>query len=392
MSDGQAVSADGAVDRGERGRPGVMVGAVALALVVSATVAVVRGSRPETPPADGPVPPAPTEVEPGGPPTPADLIAGFRGTIAVAVSGAESEEARVLTWPSGEPSPHVTLLGGVTRLSFDAAGAWVAGLDPAPGPTGTGRLYVGRTGGRLLPLTRPVSGFSWHDTAPGQLAFALDLPVRAEVHVVDLRLGGTVALPVDPLGRSVLSAWGDWGFALTVPDPSRLSTSIIDRDGRLVIGSLPGEPLGVVSGTEVAFTPRPGDRLRADAPRRGFLVEASEGIVTYPSWSRPGAIPVALAVPPAGGWLAIHSVIAPSDGGPGSLVLIGPGGKSIELSMDGAVDGFAWDPSGRWLVTATATGGSIRVAVVDTRTGDVVHLPDAGPAAGAIEDVAVIPG
>lgn len=392
MSEGQAVSADGAADRGERRRPGPPVGAVAIALVVVAAVAVVRGSRPEPPPSDGSVPPAPTEVERSGLSTPADLVPGFVGTIAVAVSAGEPGTARMLTWQAEEPAPHVTMLGGVTRLSFDAAGAWVAGLDQAPGPDGTGRLYVGRTGGRLLPLTRPVSGFSWHDSTPGQLAFALDLPTGGEIHVVDLRLGGTVTMPAAPLGSSVLSAWGDWGFALTEPDPAVLSTSILDRDGRLVVDGLPGEPLGLVDGVAVAFTPRPGDRLRADAPRRGFLVDPSRGAVTYPAWSSPGDIPVAMAAPPGGGWLAVRSEPAPSDGGPGSLLVLGPGGESIAINTTDPVGGIAWDPTGRWLITATAAGGSLRIAVIDTRTGDVVELPDAGPASGEIQDVAVIPG
>jgi len=106
------------------------------------------------------------------------------------VSGGEAGAARILTWQAEEPSPHVTAIDGLTGLSFDAAGAWVAGVDPVPGPDGAGRLYVGRTGGRLLPLTRPVSGFSWHDSTAGQLAFALDLPAGGEINVVDLRLGG----------------------------------------------------------------------------------------------------------------------------------------------------------------------------------------------------------
>lgn len=368
--------------------------ALAGVLVVAAVVAVSglwRGEESSLPDAGPDLPRPPTPVDSAGPLTPAGLIQGLRGTIAIAVSE-DAESARIVTWDVTEPAARSIRVDGATRLSFDASGGWVAGLAPSAGIPGTGRLYVGRTGGLLLPLTRPVRGFSWHDTSPAQMAFALDLPSGGEIHQVDLRLGGTVTVDVPALEGSVLTAWGDWGFALTATDPARQSTAILDPEGRSLIEGLPGGPVGAVGASEVAFAPRPADRLRSDAPRRGFLVDTTRGVVTYPSWSGPGDIPVTVAVPPGGGWLAALSEPAPSDGRTRSILLVGPSGETIDIAATADSQDVVWDPSGRWLAVASIVSGSIRIDVIDSHSGEVIELPAVGPVEGTIDDIAVIPG
>lgn len=359
-----------------------------------AIVLVSWGARPGARIPENPLPDPPTEVEDASESL-ADLVPGFEGTIALAVSSPTGRTSDVITWAHDDGDPVVRSIEPMTGIEFDAGGTWMAGFSLAGRPRGsTSRLFLGRTGARLQPLAEDIRRFSWHETAPAEMAYTTELASGPEIHVVDLRLGGTTRIPIpEDIGLD-LATWGDWGFAVVRPDPID-RTAVLDRDGDLLLADVPGVPLGGVGANGIGFVPPSGPGSGGDEgpwvhDSRAFVLDGSSGNVTFPSWVRAGEHPWAVEPAPEGDAIALYVSRTSLSNSDVFLRISGLAGGPFAIADAGGPLESSWDPTGRWLVATVRRGFQTEVVVVDSRDLTVVTLPSLVKPGHLVHDISVI--
>ena len=162
-----------------------------------------------------------TQSEPDGI---SEVITGFPDTL-IAVTQLSGSSLGQLTWPLAGP-PRVEDLPGffTADADFDASGRMLAMGAPVP-DTGRALLSMG-TALRIQPLATDVTGFAWHDTEGGELAYTQVGEFGWQLSTVNSsRDTELVTRAIDRRGEIV--GWGDWGFAIQDGDQAIL----LSRDG-----------------------------------------------------------------------------------------------------------------------------------------------------------------
>lgn len=272
-----------------------------IGVVAGLLIGIGIGSDPETPPTTGgtlsslppnlagpgfvepttttttrPAPTTSTRADPQPPPTLAQMVPELDGTMLVALIG---DGQGVLRWRLDEPEPRRFPLPPETDwVRFDAGGAWAAALTFPDTPLRAGAgMWIAGQDLTFQHFDSGVVSFAWHPTVGGRLAWTRstlagdlelwvgDFPGPIEAHQMVTKLGEPGA--GDPL---VLTAWGDWGFALAGVSPAgeevlvtldsggsvlaESATHLVasSADGRLLISEQPRIGTGVLAGLQVA--------------------------------------------------------------------------------------------------------------------------------------------
>jgi hypothetical protein len=348
MSDQVTLVEDG-TDRASRKapeiRPSWLLAAAGFIVGLGLGVLVV-GSEPETTEisASLTVPPDdPDLVTDSGedvvPPGIADVIPGFPDAVVV-VSGTPVGSALEWTlWPREAPSTIAPLTAG-DGVELDARSQYVAMSSMVPGMEGA-VLSMGR-GNDVVPVTSGVTGYVWHDSIPGWLAYTVGAEDTTQVFTAE---GGPAADHVVEVAEPSLRivGWGAWGFALQGADDVILLT-----------------PIGEFRDSEVGTVLASHDSgwlfmIESGQPK---LVSSGGGVVRIPADLGVGE-PITAEFSPDGALVAVS--------GGGGVVVVDPSdGSVVELSRL-ITDTLAWSSDSRFVLTGTGAG----VVVFDLETDEV---------------------
>ncbi len=183
--------------------------------------------------------------EPDTPEGVGEVVDGFPDTL-LAVTQLPGGNLGLLTWPVSGP-PMTTPLPGFTtaEVEFDQSGRMVATGTPVADSEGF--LLSFGTPPRMQPLATGVTGFVWHESDAGAMAYTQVVDGEWRLMVVDrFRDAQLVTRGVGIDG--VVVAYGSWGFAIqgdqevTLLDETGEIGSLLDgrlldadADGRVVI-------------------------------------------------------------------------------------------------------------------------------------------------------------
>lgn len=162
-------------------------------------------------------------------------IPGFPDGLNILVSPGEGRALEVLTWPlQGEPLYRSVPLGDIDlqgTAHFDASGQFLAATTATPDG------FVLRSGrpNTFGVVASGVTGFSWHDSDPADLAWSTFEDGELQIWVSNDLGPGELAVSAVGIG-DYLVAFGDWGFAVGSPDADAY---VLDRNG---------EPVGSIAG------------------------------------------------------------------------------------------------------------------------------------------------
>lgn len=150
-----------------------------------------------------------------------EAVEGFPDTL-VAATQVGASHMSLLTWPVSGP-PHLDALPGFATASvkFDESGRSLAMTSPMADST-LGLLSVGTTP-RLRPLATDVSGYAWHDSEPGRLAYTRVDDGEWELWSIDPSLEPELVTRGVGIDGGVVT-WGEWGYAIQQEGMVRLLT------------------------------------------------------------------------------------------------------------------------------------------------------------------------
>lgn len=190
---------------------------------------------------------APVSVPTGSPPN----VRAFTGTLLASVEFGRG----LVTWP-GEKDPVTIRLGSDTHaVAYDAAQDRIAATLPEYDGDRFA-LHVGRLGD-LRFVASGVTGFAWHQTDPGAIAWVEEAGAGFRLVAGGVADDAVVAVVVAELAqRAEPVAWGAWGYALQAHDSLTTiapSGDVIAKadfqfvaagsDGRLIVARPAGTPL-----------------------------------------------------------------------------------------------------------------------------------------------------
>lgn len=140
-----------------------------------------------------------------------EAVEGFPDTL-IAATQVGAGHMSLLTWPVSGP-PHSDSLPGFATASvkFDLAGRMLAMTSPI-GDSNLGLLSVG-TAPRVRPMATDVSGYAWHDSEPGLLAYTRVTSGEWELWRVDSSLDPQLITRGVGIEGGV-ATWGEWGYAI----------------------------------------------------------------------------------------------------------------------------------------------------------------------------------
>lgn len=164
-----------------------------------------------------------------------EIAAGFPDTL-LAVTQIGGGNLGLLTWPVSGPPWEAPLPGfTTTEVEFDRSGRMVAMGTPVADSEGV-VLSFG-TPSRIQPLAAGVTGFTWHESEAGALAYTQVIDGEWLLSVVDRFRDIRLVTRSSGIDGAVV-AWGSWGFAVQRDQQVTLLTETgeIERsfDGRLL--------------------------------------------------------------------------------------------------------------------------------------------------------------
>lgn len=220
---------DGAreVDTRPRDRSGWLLAAVGFGLGLALGTLIAA-------PGSVPVPPDVTEPASSGATTrpPEDTSdRGVSGELPefpdalVAVGNSLGSGHDYLLWPVGGPLVTRSITGG-DDVQLDATGQHIAVSEAVPELPGL-LLSVGRFH-RIQPVSTGVTGYVWHDSDSGLLAYTIEDDQAWRLYRVAGNFNPSLVTTSDPSGGTV-AAWGMWGYAIQLP-AARIQ--LLTRDGQ----------------------------------------------------------------------------------------------------------------------------------------------------------------
>ena len=165
-------------------------------------------------------------TQPENPDGVGEVVEGFPDTL-VAVTQLTGGNLELLTWPVSGPPRTESLPGFATsQVEFDQSGRMVGMGIPVADSTGV--LLSFGTPPRIQPQAADVTGFAWHETEPGALAYTQVIDDQWRLSVVD-RFRETT-LVTSEIGRDgVVVAWGSWGFAIQ----DGMQATVLNQSGEI---------------------------------------------------------------------------------------------------------------------------------------------------------------
>lgn len=313
---------DGAseVDSRPRGSSGWVLAAVGFGLGLALGTLIAA-------PGPVPVPPDVTEPASSGAPTepPEDSTdRGVSGEVPefpdalVAIGNSLGSGHDYLLWPVGGPLVTRSITGG-GDVKLDSTGQYIAVSEEVPGLPGS-LLSVGRFH-RIQPVTTGVTGYDWHDSDSGQLAYTIEDDQAWRLLRVSGNFNPTLVTTSAPSGGTV-AAWGRWGYAIQIPD------------GRIQLLTGDGEAKDVKSGVALASHESGWVLVEDDGLK---LVSAGGGVRTLQGSDVPDAV-LAASFSPDGTRVAIVTrsevIVVDLDDREGDTIVPGYPGSWVTWSSD----------------------------------------------------------
>jgi hypothetical protein len=229
---------DGTGDSRARPKPksGWILAAVGfgLGLALGTLIAAPRG----TPIPVGTTEPTAAETT-TSPPADADgvsgAVPGFPDAL-VAVGSTVGSGHDYLLWPVGGPLITRSMTGG-RDVRLDVRGQFIALSDVVPDQPGS-LLSMGRYNSVRI-ISSGVTSYAWHDSSPGNLAYTTEVEGEWRLNRVRGGFDSSLVAAGSPGGGTV-AAWGEWGFAVQLPDD------------RVQLLTSSGEPRDTVTGMVLA--------------------------------------------------------------------------------------------------------------------------------------------
>ncbi len=289
-----------------------------------------------------------------------EVVEGFPDAL-VAMLKTEGRSLTHFLWPIGGPPVERPLpAGGVGIARFDSSGRWLAATMFVQEEEGS-VLSVG-IASRLAPLVSGVTGFAWHDSETGELAYTRVSEGEGSLWVVHAnRRPVHVVGGLDPLAR--VSAWGEWGFVVRDPTANQMILYNIGGEHRAVLdGAAYGShPSGWIAASD-------GDLMLVSAgggvSRLGTDIDAVGGVMNA-EFSPDRSL---IAVRGDQGLLVV-------DAGDGSVL------RSVKVP--GKNPDLAWSSDSRFVAILQTRG----VVVVDAFTAEMTTVLESR----SVEAVGVIP-
>lgn len=279
-----------------------------------------------------------------------DLIPGFKDGL-LAITSSDNSTMDLTVWPvAGTSFDRDVPLGVSTsdqEVRFDASGRRIATMSYVPGEAFSG-LSAGAPDSISL-IDIGVTGYAWHDSAPGEMAFTTQERGGQQLWTMDAGSTAPELLTSLDLVTGGVVAWGEWGFAVehlaagtvSILKPSGVTAEI--HEGRL-IGSSPSGRL-VIDNDDVSVI---GDGL--DLNFEGRFDGVGNSLVAE--------------ISPDGRRLAVL-------GDSGILVLPLEGDSSvIRTEPRFGVAQIAWTSDSRFILIPSARG----IAVFDTQTSRLDYV------------------
>ena len=267
-----------------------------------------------------------------------EVVDGFPDTL-VAVTQLTGGNLELLTWPvTGSPRTEPLPGFATSEVEFDRSGRMVGMGIPVAESDGV--LLSFGTPPRIQPQAAGVTGFAWHETEAGALAYTQVIEGEWRLSVVD-RSRETTLVSSETGSDGVVVAWGSWGFA-------------IQDDGSATVLNESGETVRVLEGR----------LLDADAEGRMVLYDGALRMVDADGETRElggdidiiGGLEVAL-ISPDGTKLAVV-------GGAGHMIIPLDGeGEVTHAPVTSGFPQMAWSSDSRFVVSPWIRG----VLIIDTQ-------------------------
>ena len=281
----------------------------------------------------------------------AAAIPGFPDGLSVLVSPGEGRALEVLTWPlQGEPFYRSVPLGDIdlaATTQFDTSGQFLAAATSTPDGL---VLSSGRPNSYRV-IASGITGFSWHDSDPADLAWSTFEDGELQIWVSDDAGLGELAVTAVGVGE-YLVAFGDWGFAIS--DGGRIN-SILAPSGEIV-GSIAGR----------IMSSHPSGLLLVTDTVSGSLVATSDLETLVDIRTAEPSIVIGAKFSPDGDRVALTGF----DG-----LTIAELGDVVEIEtfpIRAGSDSISWSSDGRFVLVSAFRG----VAVLDTETGEISSILD----------------
>jgi len=140
-------------------------------------------------------------------------VPGFPDAL-VAVGDSIGSGHDHLLWPVSGSLVNRAMTGG-RDIDLDASSIFVALTEAVPDLAGS-LLSMGRFNA-IRPLSTGVTSYSWHDSTSGYMAYTTEVGEEWRMYRVSGSFEPTLITRGSLEGASV-AAWGDWGFAVQLPD------------------------------------------------------------------------------------------------------------------------------------------------------------------------------
>lgn len=272
-----------------------------------------------------------------------EVVQGFPDTL-VAVTQV-SGNLSYLTWPLSGPPLSASMAGfssGTVR--FDSSGRLLAMASPVA-DSDLALLSMGAPQ-RIRAIAADVSGFAFHDSEAGRLAYTQVVDGEWQLWTVDASLEPEL-ITGDVGAFGSVASWGDWGYAVQDEGAVTLLTPAGEVKAQTVGRALDSAPDGwlAVSDDGLKLVSAGGGVRRLEADELGIL-----GEVESASFSPDGT---KLDVVGGGGHLII-----PLDGE----------GQVVHAPVTSGFPQLAWSSDSRFVVSPWIRGVLIIDSVVDGKS------------------------
>jgi hypothetical protein len=278
-------------------------------------------------------------------------IPGFPDGLNILVSPGEGRALEVLTWPlQGEPFYRSVPLGDIDlngTAHFDVSGQFLAATTSTPDG------FVLRSGrpNTFGVVASGVTGFSWHDADPADLAWSTFDDGELQIWVSEDLGPGELAVSAVGIGEYLI-AFGDWGFAVGSPEAEDY---VLDQNG---------EPVGSTGG-RIVTSHQSGLLLVSDTD--GASVVSTDSLGTLSEVMDSPAFPVIGAkFSPDGQRVVMTALVGLTIADLGDVI------ETETFPIRAGSESISWSSDGRFVLVSTFRG----VLVLDTETGEISSILD----------------